>query len=139
MSTWGNLFLGLIAVATLLTAIVQIAVLLAAAKLARRLDTLADSVEEQMKPLFAHLDAIGREAVRATSLAGAQVERVDALFSDGVTRLEQTLHAIRSAVSLPAREGAALLAGFRAILGALGDARGPKARGRAEDEDTLFI
>ncbi len=139
MSTWGEVFLGIIAFATLATAIVQIGVLVAAAKLARRLDQLTDSIEEQLKPIFAHLDNIGRDASRATSIAGAQVERVDHLFADMVHRLEETMETLQHAVSIPAREGAALLAGFRAVVGSFRDARRGRPRARGEDEDALFI
>ncbi len=139
MSTWGEVFLGVIAFATLATAIVQIGVLIAAAKLAKRLDALTNSVEEQLKPLFGHLDTIGREASRATSIAGAQMERVDSLFGDSIQRLEQTMDTLQQAVSIPAREGAALLAGFRAVVGSFRDARRGRARTKSEDEDALFI
>ena len=139
MSLWSEVFLGVIAVATLSTALVQIAVLVAAAKLATRLDRLADSVEAQLTPIFAQLDTIGREASRATSLAAAQVERVDALLGDAVSRIDQTMGTVQSALSIPAREGAALLAGFRAIVESLRGARRPKSRSRGEDEDALFI
>lgn len=138
MSTWGNVFLGVIAVATLSTAIVQIAVLIAAAKLARRLEKLTDTVESELRPLFAHLDTIGREASRATSLASNQVERVDLLFGDVVARLEDTMDTVQSALSVPLREGGALLAGVRAAFGGLKDRR-PRTRSRGDDEDALFI
>ena len=139
MSAWGEVFLGVIAVATLSTALVQIAVLVAAAKLASRLDHLADSVEAQLTPIFAQLNVIGREASRATSLASAQVERVDALLGDVVSRIDQTMGTVQSALSIPAREGAALVAGFRAIVETLRGGRRPKSRSRGEDEDALFI
>ncbi len=139
MSGWGEVFLGVIACATLSTAIVQIGVLIAAAKLARRLEGLATQFEDQMKPLFAHLDTIGREASRASILAGVQIERVDTLFADIVQRLEQTLTSLQSAVATPAREGAALLAGFRAMVDVLRSGGRPRPRTRSEEEDALFI
>lgn len=139
MSTWGEIFLGVIALATLSTAVVQIGVLIAAARLARRLDTLTSQVEAQLKPIFAHLDTIGREASRTTMLVGAQVERVDGLFGDVVHRLEQTMDVLQDAVAAPAREGAALMAGFRAVMGSFRDVRRPRPRSRGEDEDALFI
>ena len=140
MSAWGEVFLGVIAVATLSTALVQIAVLVAAAKLASRFDHLADSIEAQLKPIFAQLDAIGRDASRATSLAAAQVERVDALFGDVLAHIDQTLGSVQSALSIPAREGAAVMAGFRAVMDALkGRGRRSKSRSRGDDEDALFI
>lgn len=139
MSTWGEIFLGVIALATLSTAIVQIGVLVAAARLARRLEHLSDSVEERLKPIFSHLDNIGRDASRATAIAGAQVERVDSLFADTVQRLENTMDTLQHAVSIPAREGAALLAGVRAVFGSVRDSRRGRSRTRGEDEDALFI
>ena len=139
MSGWGEVFLAVIAVATLSTALVQIAVLVAAAKLAKKLDRMADSVETEIRPLFAHLDTIGREAARATALVTVQVERVDALLGDVGTRVDQTMATVQGALTMPAREGAALLAGFRAIMGAIADGRRQKARPRGEDDDALFI
>jgi phage-related protein len=139
VSTWGEVFLGVIAFATLSTAIVQIGVLIAAAKLAKRLDALTAQVEGQLKPIFAHLDTIGREASRTTALVGAQVERVDSLFADIVQRLERTLDTLQNAVAVPAREGAALMAGFRAVMGGLRDVRRRRPRSRGEDDDALFI
>ena len=73
MSVWGEVFLGIIAVATLATAIVQIGVLVAAGRAAKRVDRLADRVERELTPLFASLNAIGQDAARAASLATAQV------------------------------------------------------------------
>jgi hypothetical protein len=140
VSTWGVVFLGVIAVSTLFTAIVQIILLLAAAKLLRRLSELVDSVEAQLRPLVAQLDNIGRDAARTTSLAVAQVERVDTLFGDLVVRVEDTVGAVQSALSIPMREGSALLAGFRAVFGTLKDTTGrTRSRGRVDDEDALFI
>jgi tetrahydromethanopterin S-methyltransferase subunit B len=139
VSTWGEVFLGVIAFATLATALVQIGVLIAAARLARRLDTMTDHVEQQLKPIFAHLDTIGREASRAATLAGVQVERVDSLFAGVVQRMEETMDTLQTVVSGPAREGAALLAGFRAVVGSLRDVRRQGARSRGDDEDALFI
>ena len=139
MSGWTDIFLGVIAATTLVTAIIQIGVLVAAGRLAMRLVRLADRVEREIKPIFAHLDAIGRDAARATALAAVQVERADGLFADVVQRVEQSMDVVQTAVTAPAREGAAILAGFRAALSALRGGRGARARARGEDEDALFI
>ena len=87
MSTRAEIFLGIIAVATLATAIVQIGVLVAAGLLARRLARLTDQVERELQPLFGHLNTIARDASRATALAAVQVERVDDLFADVAYRV----------------------------------------------------
>jgi len=115
-------------------------VLVAAGRLARRIDRLADHVEQELKPIFGHLNAIGRDASRAASLATAQVERADRLFADLVERLEQTLNTVQTHIVWPVREGAALLSAFRAAMNVIRDLRpNGRNRSRTEDEDTLFI
>jgi len=138
---WGTVFLGIIAVAMLATAGVQIFVVIAARRITRRLDRLADQVERDLSPLIANLNAIGQDAARAAALATAQVERVDRLFGETAQRLEATLGVIQTAISAPAREGAALMVGVRAALDALRRSianRPPRSRS-GDDEDALFI
>ena len=149
MSGWTDVFLGVIALATLATAIMQIAVLLAAGRLARRIERFVDHADQELKPIMGHLNAIGRDASRAASLATAQVERadrvittqverVDRVLATLVDRLGETLDTIQTAVVRPAREGAALLAGLRAALSIIRE-RGGRPRSRADDEKALFI
>jgi hypothetical protein len=139
VSVWAEVFLGIIALATLATAIGQVGLLLAAGRAFKRVERLADHVEQDLKPLFGYIDAIGRDASRAASLATVQVERADRLMADLTARIEQILSIVHSVVGNSAREGTALLAGFRAALTALREMRERRARSRAEDEDALFI
>jgi hypothetical protein len=141
VSIWSVAFLGVIAAATVAIAVVQIGVLVAAGRLARRVDALADQLEREVRPLFGHLDAIGRDACRATTLATAQVERADQLFSDFAIRIDQTLNSLQMALKTPAREGRALLSAFRAAFQVIRDLRNRARSGqaRAEEEDALFI
>ena len=140
MIVWRDVFLGLIALATLAIAVAQIAVIVAAAAAAKRVGQLADQFEREVKPLFGHLNAIGRDAARATQLATAQVERADQLFADLTARIDETLNVVQSSVLAPAREGRALLSAARAALHAIRELRQARARqARGEDEDALFI
>jgi len=139
VSDWASLFLGVIAVATLVTAILQVAVLVAAGFLVRRVRRFVDVVETEVKPILGHLNSIGSDASRAASLARAQVERVDRVFSMLVDRLEDTLETVRTALGKPAREAAALTAGIRAALAIIRDIRAGRSRSRADEEDSLFI
>ena len=139
MNGWPTIFLSVIAVATFVSAVIQIGVLVAAGRLAMRMNRLADRVERELKPVFGHLDSIGRDAARAASLAAVQVERADGLIADVVQRVEHTRDAMQTAVATPAREGTAILAGFRAAISALRDGRSGRPRTRGEDEDALFI
>jgi hypothetical protein len=136
-----ELLLGVIALATLTMAIVQVGIIVAAGMLARRVSRLADQVERELTPLFGHLNAIGRDAARATALASAQVERADKLFADLAARVEQTLNTLQGSLAAPAREGRALLIAWRAGFQVLREMRqNARARqGRGEDEEALFI
>jgi uncharacterized protein YoxC len=138
---WRDVFLGIIALATLSIAVTQIVVIVAAGRAARRLSRIADQFEREVKPLFAHLNAIGRDAARAAQLATAQVERADKLFGDVAVRVEQTLNTVQSSIGGPAREARALLSAFRAAFRAVRELRrnGRGRRGRSDDEDVLFI
>jgi len=138
---WRDVFLGIIALATLSIAVTQIVVIVAAGRAARRLSQIADQFEREVKPLFAHLNAIGRDAARAAQLATAQVERADKLFGDVAVRVEQTLNTVQSSIGGPAREARALLSAFRAAFRAVRELRrnGRGRRGRSDDEDVLFI
>jgi len=137
---WSDVFLGLIALATLAIAAAQIAVIMAAAAAAKRVGRIADQFEREVKPLFGHLNAIARDAARAAQLASAQVERADRLFADLTVRVEETLNLVQASVIAPAREGRALLSAFRAALQAVRDMRHARGRqARSEEEDALFI
>jgi hypothetical protein len=139
VSDWAELFLGVIAAATLVTAIAQVGVLVAAGRLARRIERLTDKIDRELTPFFEHVNAIGRDASRAAALAAAQVERADQLFADLVQRVDRLMNTVQTAVGGTAREGAAILAGFRAALTVIRQTRASRARARAEDEDGLFI
>ena len=140
MSAWADVFLGIIAVATLAIAIVQVGVIVAAGRLARRMETLAEQIERDVKPLFGHLNAIGHEASRAAALATAQVERADRLFADVAQRVELAMDNVQGTLGAPAREARAIFSAFKAAMQAIRDLRHDRSRQRrSEDEDALFI
>jgi hypothetical protein len=138
VSSQAEVFLGIIAVATLLTSIVQIGVLVAAGLLTRRVHRLVRQVEEDLKPIFGHLNAMAHDASRAAALATAQVERVDRAIGVMTTRLDHTLAAVQGVVTGPLK-GAAWFNGLRTVLDFLRDLRADRPSRRADDEDALFI
>ena len=140
MNGWPTIFLGIIAIATLVTAILQVAVLIAAGLLTRRLGRLIAKVEEELQPTFGHVNAIGRDAARAVALATAQVERVDRLFADLALRIEETVAAFQDNIAGPARQGKAFMSALKAAFEVIRDARRrARARQRTDDDDALFI
>lgn len=140
MSFWAEVSLGVIAVATLTMALVQVSVIVYGWMLARRISRLVGQIEQEMKPLADSLNAMARDAARATALAASQVERVDKLFTELTTKIEHTASTIQKSIVSPLRDGAAVMTGIRAAIEVFRDlTRSRSARGRNEDEDALFI
>lgn len=142
MNEWSGVFLGVIAVAVTVMAIVQVGVVIFGARLAKRVEQIAQQVDREIKPLLVNLNVVGQEAARAAELAALQVERVDALFADVASRVEETAASLQSAIIAPAREGMALVQGIKAAFAALREIRGAPARSGAavhDEDDPLFI
>jgi hypothetical protein len=135
-----EVFLGVIALAVLVMAIVQVGLIVVAARAAERLSRLTTQIEQDIRPLVANLQAMTAEAARATAIAAAQVERADLLFTYVSARLEQTLASVQHAV-IGVTRGGAWMAGLRAAMAAFRDLRSPRRRRTAsvEEEDALFI
>ena len=141
MSSWGTLFLGVIAAATLLMAVLQVGAVVAAVRLAKRVERLADELHTDVKPLIARANAIAEDAQRAAALAAVQAERVDAVMAGLSRRVDETAGALQEALIRPAREGLAIMAGLKAGFELLRGRRAasPGGAGRLEEEDALFI
>jgi hypothetical protein len=140
VSFWAEVSLGVIALATLTMALVQVSVIVYGWMLARRISRLVGQIEQEMKPLADSLNAMARDAARATALAASQVERVDRLFTELTTKIEHTASTIQKSIVSPLREGAAVMTGIRAAIEVFRDlTRSRSARGRNEEEDALFI
>lgn len=141
MTFWAEVFLGIIAISTLAMALIQVSVIVGGWMLARRAARLVAQIEKDIKPLTESLNAMARDAARATSLAAGQVERVDRLVTDIATRIDETASVVQGAVLRPLREGAAMMSGLRAVLEVFRQLtkRPGEARARGDEDDALFI
>jgi hypothetical protein len=141
LTFWAQFFLGVIAAATLVMASIQIGVILYGWMLARRISRLVAEIEREVKPLTDSLNAMARDAARATALAVDRVERVDQLFGDLAIRLEHAVSTLQRGIAIPLRDGAAVMTGLRTTLEVFRELtrRSSPARARAEEEDALFI
>jgi precorrin-6B methylase 2 len=135
-----DVFLGIIAVAVAIMAIIQVAAIVFAMSAARRIGRMADRLEEDLRPVMSNLQAISAEAARATSLAAAQMERADRIFADFSRRAEQVMASIPSLLG-PAGRGFAFLNGLKSVLAAIQELRRSSRRRAAhpDEEDALFI
>ena len=138
---WSTIFLAIIAIATLVMALIQVGAIIAAVRLAKQAQQLITSVQQDVKPLIARANAIAEEASRTVALATAQAQKVDRLVTDLSVRVEQTAGILQEAIVTPAREGLAIVAAVRAAVGALRGLRevDPRSHRTSEEEDPLFI
>jgi outer membrane murein-binding lipoprotein Lpp len=144
VSSTGELLLGIIALAVVVMAAVQVAAILAGIRLARRVDELATQIDQDIRPLIANLTELSSEAARAAALAARQAERLDRVFGDLVHRVDATLAAAQQFVTGPARQGMAIMAGAKAVFDAFRGLRESSRRRAAprpavDEEESLFI
>jgi uncharacterized protein (DUF2236 family) len=139
-----ELFLGVIAVAVLVMALIQVGAIIAGLRLAKRVDRMADQLERDVKPLIANLTKVSSEAARAAAMASAQLERFDKVFTELTQRVDHTLSAAQEFVIGPARQGMAVMTGVKAMIDAFRGIRETSRRRTAphptvDDEESLFI
>ncbi len=141
MTDWPTLFLAAIAAATGVMALIQIGVVIYGARLARRVNRLADRVEREIDPFLGKVQEMSDDATRATKLAVAQVERADQLMAQLARRAEATLDVVQQVIITPARRGLALIEGLRAMFSSVRAQAKPRSDAtKATDEDeALFI
>ena len=140
-----DVWLGIIALAVVVMAAIQVGAIVLGLRLARRVDQLTTEIERDVKPLIKNLTDMTAEASRAVALATAQVERADRLFGDLAQSAERTMAIVSQLVGGPARNGVALFSAARAAYSAFRDLRDASRRRQAyrstapDDEESLFI
>ena len=133
-------FLGIIAAATLLMALIQVGAIVAILRVARQAQQSIAEVQRDVRPLIAKATAVADEASRTATIATVQAEKIDRLLTDLAARIDETAGVVQQAIIAPAREGMAIVAALKAGLGALRGFRERPRHGRsADEEDPLFI
>lgn len=147
MESWGVVFLGIIA----LSSIVQAAFLLGVARegrrLARRIDELQDRIDREIRPALEQLTRVARNLGEISDLAVLQARRIDDLVADTIEKIEETTTLVRRFVLRPLGPIVDILAFLRGLkkgldvyrrLGSLETPHKGAPRAYAEDEH-LFI
>ena len=138
--TASELFLGVIAVSTLVMAFVQIGAIVAILKVAKQTQQTVAELQRDVKPLIAKASTVADEASRTASLVTVQAKKIDLLLTDLTQRFDQTANVVQQAIITPAREGMAIVAALKAGLMALQGLRDrPRHSRTADEEDPLFI
>ena len=132
MSIWGEVFLGIIALATLITGIFHLGLTIAAIRMMKRMNQLTDRVEDAIQPTVARLDAFVDQAAHVVARASTQLHRAEVVFDDIGEQASRVSSTLRTLVTMPKRESAALAAGARAALTMLTKGR-PATNGPGAD------
>jgi hypothetical protein len=131
-------WLATIAVAVVVMAVSQVVVLIVASRaLARATDTLV-RLRQDVQPVIERANQVSIEAARAAAFASSQMERVDLMLASTAARLDQTLSLVQGAVVEPVRQGAAVVAAFRAAV-AVFRGIGDRRRASRDEEEALFV
>jgi hypothetical protein len=138
--SWSDTFLGLIAGATVVMSLVQLAAIVAILGIVRKGQETLSDLQRDVKPLIAKATAIADDASRTATVASVQAEKIDRLLTDLAQRVDQTAGVVQQAIITPAREGMAIVAALKAGLAALqGFRERPRHSRTADEEDPLFI
>jgi hypothetical protein len=140
VNDWSPVLLGVIAAATAVMAIIQIAAMVMLARVAVQVRDVVVVLQKDIRPLIARATAIADEAQKTATLATAQAQKIDRLVTELTRRVDETSSIIQQAIITPAREGLAIYAAVKAGLAALRGLRDLRGRpGSVDDEDALFI
>jgi len=131
-------YLGVIAAATLVMALLQVAAFIRAALLGRRIQALLGRVERDVQPALERLTAMSDDAARAARLMATQAERFDQAVSSLGSRVDGALSGVHRAFEKPTRQGAALMVGLRTAVSTLRQLR-RRAEPGSPDDGELFI
>ena len=143
MNDSSNIWLAIIAISTLVMALLQVGALVAGAIAARKVQARVADVEkrleQQVQPLVERLNVMSADAARISALAVQQAEKADVALTSAARRMDQTLAVVQNAVVAPAREGMALAAALRAAVGSITKGVRRPAKPSGEEDDALFI
>ena len=148
METWGVVFLGIIALGSLIQSAFLVRIALAGREMSRRLAELQERVDRDLRPTLENLSRVTRNLAEVSDVAVLQARRVDDLLADTIEKIEGTTSIVKQVVLRPLgplMDVAAFFKGLRRGIEVYQTLRGfdrrerPPRGGYAEDDEHLFI
>jgi hypothetical protein len=147
MDTVGVVFLGLIALSSLIQGALLLMLARGGLRLTKRIQDLQARIEREVKPILDDVNVVTRNVTQVTDLAAAQAHRIQEVIADTTRKIEETREEIKVVLAHPAHalgDAIAFLKGirrglevYRQLGGFEAQTKGA-ARRYAEDEH-LFI
>lgn len=119
MTDWTTTFLGIIAASVVIMALIQVVLIVSAVLTARKVNAMAHRIEREIGPVAMHVNAIVHQVQEGVAIATERLHRFEDSLVRIAERVNTTVGTVQSGVMKPAREGAALAAGARAVVRAL--------------------
>jgi hypothetical protein len=147
MMILGVIFLGIIALSSLIQAAFLIGLAREGRELGKRVAAMEQRFETEIKPTLQNLSRLSHNFAEVSEILGAQARRIDLFMADTVDKMESATTALRDVVLRPLGplvDITALLKGFRKgleIYRRLGgiDSERKGASRRYQDDEHLFI
>ncbi len=152
MESWGVLFLGVIALASVVQAGFLIGLVVYGRRLARRVDALQIRLDREISPALENFNRVSRAAAEIADLATLQARRFDVVLADTIEKFEETTATIQQFVVRPLRPIGGIVAFLKGLQRGMevyfqyGGTSAPSAprphprrRGHGEDDEHLFI
>jgi len=93
-----DVFLGIIAAAVLVMAVIQVGAIVMAARAARRVGEAMARFEEDVRPIVANLKSVSADAARISSVAATQAEQAEQVLSRLRDRIDGLVQALQEAI-----------------------------------------
>ena len=147
MDSLGLVFLGVIALASLVQGAFLVGLALGGMRIAKRMGEIQKTVESEIRPAIEDVSRLARNLASVSQMATEQAERLETVVAHTVSRVEGVRTHVRESVVRPMEsfgDLGAILKGFRRgldvyqRLGGLSAQRRGATRRYAEDEH-LFI
>ncbi|HWX24746.1 MAG TPA: hypothetical protein VN083_06860 [Vicinamibacteria bacterium] len=148
MNSLGVVFLGLIAISSLVQAAFLIRLAIEGRRFSSRLDAIQDRFEKEVRPAFDNLNRITRNLAEVSDTAVLQARRVDGLLADTVEKIEETTGTLQRLVLRPLGPLVDVAAFFKGIrrgltvyrqLSGMDSPERPFVRRSSEEDEHLFI
>jgi len=152
MESWGVLFLGVIALASLVQAGFLIGLVVYGRRLSRRVDALQVRLDREISPALENFNRVSRAAAEIADLATLQARRLDVVLADTIEKFEETTATFQQFVVRPLKPIGAIVAFLKGLQRGMevyfqsdgprasaGPRPHPRRRAHGEDDEHLFI
>src|SRR5512138_1290490 len=133
METWGVVFLGVIALASVVQGVFLVALMVFGRRLAQRIDALQTRIDRDITPALDNFTRVSRAAAEIADLATVQARRIDLMLADTIEKIEETTTLVQQLVVRPLKPLGGIVAFLKgvqrglAVWSELGQERQPAA------------